>query len=603
MSSIRFGISGLPPEGTDDAAFLDDLVARGHRAFELSFTQGFPWKERRCESFGRLAAERDIALSAHAPYFAGLTVPDKDKGRRSLAAVEHTMKLGHRLGAPIIVAHLGSRYDDDPETLMGRIRARLNHIAPKVAHLGISLGLETAGSNASFGSLGDIALLAEEFSFVRPVVDWAHIHALTQGGLTSKEAFASVLQFVAGHFPAWMLYPLHCQFSDIEYGDAGEIRHIPYREGTLRVGPLIEAALERDMSLVLISEARDWASHDAIWDEVQAQLSESTPSTARFLASTPIDFPDPVEVVGDESSYRPLGLGRPLLLTNIDKVFFPDDGYTKGDLVQYYASIAPVLLPHLLGRPITMARFPDGIAGESFYEKRAPGHQPPWMRTVPVPSGSQGGDIEFLLADSTEALMWFANMGCIEMHPFHARVPDLDHPTYAIFDFDPSPGSSWDQVVAGVKLLKVALDQLGLDGYPKLSGSRGMHVYVPLEPVHDHARVLRFVGAVAAQLVAANPDDLTIEWEKSKREGRVFIDHNRNASGQTVASVYSVRPRRGAPVSAPLGWEEVGTMANGDITIANLWERLRSTGDLFAPVARAGQTLDAAEAALGLVSP
>ena len=601
MSAIRFGISDLPSEDGDDAAFLDGLLDRGHRAFELSFTRGFPWNKGRCERFGRLASDRGIVLSAHAPYFAGLTTPDEEKGKRSLAAVEHTMKLGRSLGAPIIVAHLGSRYDDDPTTLLERIRHRLNRIAPRVAHLGVALGLETAGSTGSFGSLGDIALLAEEFPFVRPVVDWAHLHALTQGGLTSKDAFASVLQFVIEHFPAWKVYPLHCQFSDIEYGEAGEIRHIPYGEGTLRVGPLIDAVLEQDMSLVLISEARDEASHDAIWEEVQSHLREKASGTVRPLASSSIQFPNPVEVTAEGRSYRPLGLERPLLLSNVDKIFFPDAGYTKGDLIQYYASIAPVLLHHLEGRPITMARYPDGITGESFYEKRAPGHQPPWMRTVSVPSESQGGDIEFLLADSPEALMWFANMGCIEIHPFHARVSDLDCPTYAIFDFDPSPGSDWNQVVAAVRLTKVALDQLGLEGYPKLSGSRGMHVYVPLEPVHDYARVRRFVAAVAAQLVAANPDDLTVEWDRSKRGGRVFIDHNRNASGQTVVAVYSVRPRAGAPVSAPLTWEEVGTVANGDITIANLWERLHRVGDLFAPVARGGQTLDDAEAVLGLV--
>ncbi len=600
MSSIRFGISGLPPEDGDDAEFLETLASLGHGAFELSFTGGFPWKENRCEAFGALAAERDIRLSVHAPYFAGLTAPDEEKGKRSLAAVEHTMKLGHRLGAEIVVAHLGRRYDEDPEVLMDRILTRLDQIAPKVVDLGVALGLETTGSTASFGSLGDIAQLVGEFSFVRPVVDWAHLHALTRGALTSTEAFGSVLDFVADHFPAWVIHPLHCQFSDIEYGDSGEIRHLPYGEGTLRVGPLVDAAQRKDMSLVLISESRDEASHEAIWMEVQDHLARAASTAGRFLGSTAVGFPGPVRVVADGGSFRPLGLERPLTLSNIDKVFFPEDGYTKGDLIQYYASVGHVLLPHLAGRPISMARYPDGISGDSFYEKRAPGHQPEWMRTVAVPSDSQGGVIEFLLADSREALMWFANMGCIEIHPFHARVPNLDHPTYAIFDFDPSPGSSWDQVVAGVRLLKVALDQLGLEGYPKLSGSRGMHVYVPLEPVHDHLRVRRFVGAVAAQLVAANSEDLTIEWDKSRREGRVFIDHNRNAPGQTVAAVYSVRPRPGAPVSAPLAWDEVGVLANGDVTIANLWERLRRVGDLFAPVTQGHQTLVNAEAALGL---
>jgi bifunctional non-homologous end joining protein LigD len=259
-----------------------------------------------------------------------------------------------------------------------------------------------------------------------------------------------------------------------------------------------------------------------------------------------------------------------------------------------------VLLPHLEGRPISMSRYPEGIKGPSFYEKRAPGHQPDWMRTTPVVSDSQGGVIEFLVADTVEALMWFANMGCIETHPFHSREGRLEHPDYAIFDFDPAEGSTWDQVVEGGRLLRVALAQLGLIGYPKLSGSRGLHVYVPLEPVHRFSRVRRFVGEVGNYLAAANPSDLTMEWDKPKRKGKVFIDHNRNASGQTVASVYSVRPRPGAPVSAPLTWDELGDVANGDVTIVNLWDRLQRYGDLFAPVVAGGQTLDAAEEALGI---
>jgi bifunctional non-homologous end joining protein LigD len=329
-------------------------------------------------------------------------------------------------------------------------------------------------------------------------------------------------------------------------------------------------------------------------------ISAQTPDPDRPLATAEIDFPTPIRVRREGKAYLPSGLDRPLRLSNIDKVFFPGDGYTKGDLIQYYASIAPVLLPHLTGRPISMSRYPDGIEGDSFYEKRAPGHQPDWMRTASVPSDSQGGVIEFLLADSPEALMWFANMGCIEIHPLHSTIEDFDHPSYAIFDFDPSSGSDWDQVVAGVRLLGVALDQLGLRGYPKLSGSRGMHVYVPLDPLYDYARVRRFVGEVGRYLVAADPDDLTMEWEKPRRRGRVFVDHNRNAAGQTVASVYSVRPHPGAPVSAPLTWEEVGTVANGDVTMANLWERLDRYGDLFEPVVAGGQTLGAAEEALGI---
>ena len=600
MSAIRFGISELPPEGQSDVSFLDELFEQGHRALELPFTKEFPWKEKRCGEFGTLAAERDIRISVHAPYFAGLTIPEEDRGKQSLAAIEHTMKLGRALGARVIVAHFGSNYDEDPKVLMDRIRERLDSIAPKVESLGVGLGLETAGNNRSFGSLGDIAQLASEYEFVRPVVDWAHIHAMTQGGLTSKAAFRSVLDFVAATFPGWMISPLQVQFSDNEFGKGGEIRHVAYGEGSLRVGPLVEAVLESGMSMILISEARDSESHIRIWEEVRRHLTDSKPAAGRPLASAPIEFPNLLRVVKDGDRFIPGGLERPVTLSNVDKVFFPDEGYTKGDVIQYYVSVAPVILPHLAERPISMSRYPDGITRPSFYEKRAPGHQPSWMQTTPVPSDSQGGIIDFLVADSTEALMWFANMGCIEVHPFHSRAASLDCPDYAIFDFDPAEGSSWDQVVAAAKLLSVALGQLGLAGYPKLSGSRGVHVYVPLEPVHDFPRVRRLVGEIGRYLAAANPDDITMDWDKPKREGKVFIDHNRNAAGQTVASAYSVRPRPGAPVSAPLAWSELDTVVNGQWTIATMWDRLVRFGDLFAPVLEGGQTLDEAEARLGI---
>jgi len=601
VSTIRFGISHLPPEGDGLVQFLDELVADGHRALELPFTKGFPWKEKQCRDLGELAAVRGLRLSVHAPYFAGLTIQEEEKGKQSLAALEHTMKIGNWLGAPIIVAHFGSNYGEDAEVTMGRIRERLDFISPKVENLGVGLGLETAGNVRSFGTIGDIGQLASEYSFVRPVIDWAHVHAMTGGGLVSVEAFHSVFAFIQESFPGWMIQPLQVQFSDNEFGEAGEIRHVPYGDGTLRVGPLVEAAQSMDISMVLISEARDMASHGLIWEEVRSSVAASDEKRGVPLSSTQIDFPSPLSVEKDGDRYRPLGLELPMTVSNIDKVYFPGE-YVKGDLIQYYASVAPVLLPHLTGRPISMSRYPEGIEGPSFYEKRAPGHQPDWMRTAPVVSDSQGGEIEFLLAESRESLVWFANMGCVEVHPFHSTVAAPDYPSYAIFDFDPADGSTWDQVVAGARLLQVALGQLGLTGYPKLSGSKGLHVYVPLEPVHDYARIRRFVGEVGEYLAAANPDDITMEWDKPKRRGKVFVDHNRNASGQTVASVYSVRPLPGAPVSSPLTWPEVGEYMNGDITIANLWERLQRYGDLFAPVLDGGQTLDLAEAALGIGS-
>ncbi|HKY46985.1 MAG TPA: DNA primase small subunit domain-containing protein, partial [Acidimicrobiia bacterium] len=207
---------------------------------------------------------------------------------------------------------------------------------------------------------------------------------------------------------------------------------------------------------------------------------------------------------------------------------------------------------------------------------------------------------DFLLASNRESLMWFANMGCIEIHPFHSRAGNLEHPDLAIFDFDPAEGADWEQVVAGAKLLEVLLGRLGLHGYPKLSGSKGLHVYVPIEAKYRHSRVRRLVEAIGKLLVAANPADLTMEWDIPKRKGKVFIDHNHNAYGQTIASVYSVRPRPGAPISFPITWNEVDTARNGDFNIGNFWDRLARFGDLFAPVAKGGQTIEAVETTLGI---
>ena len=594
----------MPPEDpAKHPDFLDALVERGHTALELPFVKGFPWKEKQCAAFGELAAERNVQLSLHAPYFAVLTVIEDDRGKQAVSAMEHSMKLGRELGAPVIVAHLGSTHDEDPEILTQRAEKRLGSISAKVEGLGVGLGLETAGNQSSFGTLGDIAHLASRFSFVRPVVDWAHVHAMTGGGLTSVDAFESVFGFLKESFPGWMIQPLHTQFTDNEFGARGEIRHVPYGEGSLRVTPLLEAAEKAGIALTIISEAREDSSHEGIWEEIEGYLGSMPEPEGRPVATTTdIDFPSPIRADKDGKHFHPIGLDRPLRLSNLDKVFFPDAGYTKGDLIQYYASVAPVILPHLADRPLSMNRFPDGIDGGSFYEKRAPGHQPDWMRTVPVVSDSQGGVIDFLVADNLEAMMWFANMGCIEVHPFHSRDGNLDNPDYAIFDFDPADGSEWEQVIAGGMLLKVALEQLGLKGYPKLSGSKGLHVYVPLEPVHSYERVRRFVGEVGSYLASANPDDLTMEWDKPKRKGKVFVDHNRNASGQTVASAYSVRPRPGAPVSVPLLWDEVPEIKNGEITIANLWPRIQKHGDLFSPVFEGGQTLDKAEEALEIKS-
>ena len=600
---IRFGISGLPPQDGDDATFLDSLVERGHSAYELAFVKGFPWKERRCERFGGLAAERGIAVSIHAPYFAILTSDDPEKAKQTRAALEHTMKLGAALGSRVIVAHTGYTKGRTAEELHAVAAQGLQSIEPKIRHLGVALGLEVGGSERAFGTLGDIALLAEQFAFVHPVVDWAHLHAMSRGALTTKEAFLGVFAFLRDNFPGWTLDPLHCQFTDNEFGHAGEIRHVPYGEGSLRVAPMIEAAVEAGVRMTLISEAREASSHQAIQEEMESALAEARqPSPdqdeARSLASGAVEFPRDVRVV-DGDGWSPVGFDRPVRLSNIDKPFFPD-GYTKGDLIAYYASIAPLLLPHLRDRAIVLARFPDGADGDWFYEKQAPSHKPAWLPTAPLFSGHRGDDIDFVTAPDVESLLWIANLGAIEIHPWLSRIQTAESPDFAIFDLDPAEGATWDQVVTVAEVIRVALQRLGLVGYPKTSGATGLHVYVPLDPVHPYERVRKFVETVGRFVVGADPDLATMEWDIPKRKGRVFIDHNQNVGGKTIASVYSVRPRAGATVSTPILWDEVGRVDPADFTIGTIWERVSRHGDLFAPVLRGGQTLDRAEKAVGM---
>ena len=433
---------------------------------------------------------------------------------------------------------------------------------PDVGTIGVVTSIE------GYPTVGDIAALGSEN--VVPVLDWGSVGGVPR----TVEGCRAVIAFIRESFEPQQIEPIRTRISAKSMPD---------------VAALAAACALEDVQLVLVV---DGPSANAV--EKARSRTES-----RRLGSGRNDL-GPIQVVADGERWIPLNAHQPLRLSNIDKEFFPD-GTTKGDLIEYYGAVSEFLLPHLARRPISMSRYPNGIEGASFYEKRSPGHQPDWMDTAKVDSESMGGEIDFLLASDTESLMWFANMGCIEMHPFHSRAEDLEHPDYAIFDLDPADGSKWDQVVTATLMVRTMLDALGLEGYPKLSGSKGTHIYVPLEPgQQDYARVRRFVAAVGELMEQANPDDITVDWKIPNRKGKVFVDANRNASGQTIASVYSVRPRRGAPISVPLTWDEVATVKNGDIHLGNIGARLEDVGDLFSPVAQGGQTLDSAEERLQL---
>ena len=326
----------------------------------------------------------------------------------------------------------------------------------------------------------------------------------------------------------------------------------------------------------------------------------ASPDRGRHAGSGLIELPEQVLVADATDGFPVLGLDRPLRLSNVDKVFFPEDGFTKGDLVTYYASIAPLLLPHLAGRALSLARYPDGAEGSFFYEKQCPGHAPQWMVRAPLHSEVRGEAIEFCTAPDRESLLWLANMGCIEMHPWLSRVVTPERPDFAVFDLDPAEGATWTQVVDVARHLKVVLDEVGLESHLKTSGATGLHIYAPIASGYDYRRVRGLVEAAGRLIVAAAPGDATMEWDVPSRAGKVFIDHNQNVAGKTIASVYSVRPRPGAPVSTPILWEELDSVLPDDFTIATIWDRVRRFGDLFSPVLAGGPAIEAAEEALGV---
>jgi bifunctional non-homologous end joining protein LigD len=290
---------------------------------------------------------------------------------------------------------------------------------------------------------------------------------------------------------------------------------------------------------------------------------------------------------------------RVLKLSNLDKVFWPEEGITKGDLLAYYREIASVLLSHVKDRPFTMKRSPDGIAGGAFFQKDAPSHMPDWIPTRPFEVSTRDKPrrrrtIRAPLVNDELALLWMVNMACIDMNTWYSRVDKPDRPDWVLFDLDPSDDVGFREVVQVARLVKELLDGVGLEGYAKTSGADGMHVLVPITRRSTYEQTREFAYIIARALASAHRGLVTTEWTKAKRRG-VLIDANQNAIGKTIASVYSVRPRPGAPVSTPLRWEEVTEdLDPRAFTMEVALERVARHGDLFAPVLEGGQSLASA---------
>ena len=277
--------------------------------------------------------------------------------------------------------------------------------------------------------------------------------------------------------------------------------------------------------------------------------------------------------------------GRIVKLTNLDKLFWPKLRITKRDLLQYYIDVAPFLLPHLKDRAMVMKRYPNGAAGDFFFMKRAPSPRPSWIEICHI-DHSSGNIINFPMIQDLPSLMWVINLGCIDLNQWYARCDDVDRPDYLHFDLDPVPGASFEKVIEAALFLKTALDSLKIPSYPKTTGSKGIHIYIPIQYGPTQKQVWTFAKEFSHAVASQAKDLLTAVYQVSKRpKGRVLVDYNQNAWGRTLASVYSVRPREVPSVSTPVKWEELERgIEMDDFRIDNVPARLRRLGDLWKPL-------------------
>jgi bifunctional non-homologous end joining protein LigD len=281
---------------------------------------------------------------------------------------------------------------------------------------------------------------------------------------------------------------------------------------------------------------------------------------------------------------------RSVNLTNLRKPFWPELGITKGDLLRYYAAVAPALLPHIADRAMVMKRYPNGAAGPFFFMKRTPEVRPSWIRTCSIVHGHS--TIAFPVVDDLATLLWTINLGCIDLNQWYARCDDVDRPDYLHFDLDPGKGATFDVVREVALRVRETLDGIGMESFPKTTGSRGMHLYVPIVRGPTQKEVWTITQTIASDLARRHPKLMTVEYRVAKRPpNRVLVDYNQNATGRTLASVYSVRPTPFAGVSMPVTWREVEKgIAIEDFHIQNAVARIRAKGDLFSAVAPDAKT-------------
>jgi len=291
--------------------------------------------------------------------------------------------------------------------------------------------------------------------------------------------------------------------------------------------------------------------------------------------------------------------GKTLPVSNLDKIFYPETGFTKGQVIDYYIRVSPVLLPHLKDRPLTLKRYPDGVEGAFFYEKRCPSHRPEWVQTATVWSQRHDSEINYCLANDLPSIVWAANLGDLELHTFLAKQQDVERPTMVVFDLDPGPPANILQCAQVAQWLKEELDALDLQSFPKTSGSKGLQIYIPLNTSVTYDVTKPFARTMAERLTRDHPDLVTAKMEKRLRTGKVFVDWSQNDSHKTTVCAYSLRAKERPTVSTPVTWEEVTAAlkkrdANRLTFISDdVLKRVEKQGDLFEPVLKLKQKLPA----------
>jgi bifunctional non-homologous end joining protein LigD len=356
-----------------------------------------------------------------------------------------------------------------------------------------------------------------------------------------------------------------------------EVRYVELtRDGTLR-------------SPTYLGLRSDIDPKDSTGQEIAASAKEAQRKAERAART---EAPAEVTPVTKERTPAVIEVdGHQIKLTNLEKVLFPEDGYTKADLITYYTEVSTYLVPVIRDRPLTLKPFPDGISGQSFYQKDKPSFTPRWIKSWTDRAADREGGIDYVLGNDLATLIWMANYTAIEIHPWLSRIDKPDHPDFAIVDLDPSTGATWAQVKETALIVRDLLHGLDLEGFPKTTGSRGIHVLVPIARRYTFDESRGFVERIGKAAREKAPTLVTLTFAKKERRG-IYIDYLQNVRGKTTAGPYSVRPIKRAPVSAPLRWDEVAALGRPDaFTMANMSERLAKVGDLLAPALKLPQKL------------